>query len=158
MHAHAVFVELRLQDTSVLLRLQPDRERSVRALAHGAGYALSHLDTAPTPAMRAVLADLAASFENAGAKPAGESAARSALERAVRDVVPIATLHTRRRVPIDQRVPRWPLRMRSGAPDPARRRLWPYDVETAAMRLGQRRLVLREWLAGGGAHGRAALL
>jgi hypothetical protein len=76
----------------------------------------------------------------------GETTAIDALRGAIDDALSGATLHVKRRLDVEQRVPRWPLRMRSGAPDPSRGRLWPFDAETTSMHLGARRLVLREWL------------
>lgn len=142
-----IFLELRVDGAGLLLRLHPDSDGTTDALVRGAGHALSYLDAAPAPAIRDRISRLAKSFGGKAEGRTGESAAVEALTRAIEDVFPGASLEVKRRVPENQRAPRWPLLLRSGAPDPARGRLWPYDVETTAMRLGLRRLVLREWLA-----------
>jgi hypothetical protein len=144
--AAALFLELHVGGTSALLLLAPDPDQSLRALARAAGYALSYLDGELPTAIHEGLPLLTRHFEEDGDAAFDEGAARRALERAVRRAFPGATLTTRRRLPRDQPVPRWPATMRSGAPDPSQGRLWPYDLETAGMRLGRRRLLLREWL------------
>jgi hypothetical protein len=138
-----IYLELRVGDDAVTLRLEPDREAATSAWVRAGGWALSHLDHDPSPAIRARLSALGRAF-----------AACGSVARAVEETFRGATLRTKRRVDVDQRAPRWPLRLRSGAPDAARLphgSIWPFDAETTAMRLGLRRLVLREWLHEGDA-------
>jgi hypothetical protein len=139
------YLELRVGGDAVVLRLEPERVAK-GALARGAGFALSHLDLDPAPSIREGLSRLAHAFEERAKGASGDVAARDALGRAVSETLGGASLRTKRRVDVAQHVPRWPLRMRSGAPDLARGHMWPFDAETTAMRLGLRRLVLREWL------------
>ena len=141
MQGVTTYLDLRVGGDAVTLRVEPD-DAAKGALARGGGVALSHLDLEPAPPIRSKLGQLARAF----VEHAANGSALDALGRAVRETFPHATLHSKRRIDVEQRTPRWPLRMRSGAPDPSRGRLWPFDGETTAMRLGLRRLVLREWL------------
>jgi len=144
-HPMTLLFELRVGASGALLRLWPDLDRSARALSRNAGYALSYLDVSLAMPIRDGLSQLARAFSNE-TDVLDEDAARQALERAVHHAFSNASLVVRRRLPHDQRVPRWPATMRSGAPDLGRGTLWPYDIETIGMKLGTRRLVLREFL------------
>lgn len=139
------FLDLRDGDARLLLRFRPD-DGKVKALAFAAGFGLAYLDASPPTSMRDRLGELAAAFVRAGEGRSGEDDAMRAVERAVVEVFPHAKTKVLRRVPVDQRVPRWPVSMRSGEPDPKRGRLWPFDAETTGMQIGTRKLMLREWL------------
>jgi hypothetical protein len=130
--ADSLVVEVNVGPECVLLLLEPDPERNKRALVHGAGHALSHLDLELGPRSRPVVLELAKRFQNApdSADPV------AALGQEVR---------LRRRLFAGQRVPRWPLTFRSGTPRAGS--LWPFDAESAGLELGLRRAIFREGLS-----------
>jgi hypothetical protein len=141
-----VFATLRVGDASVLIALVPDPEGRERAMTRALGYAISHLTIEPPEPIRRGLGALGRTL---GALGDGETDERTALERIARAcaaAIPGARLVAQRRLPVDQRAPRWPCALRSGAPSEEGHRIWPYDAELAGLLIGRRRLLLREAL------------
>lgn len=154
----AVYAELRLGPDSALLALVPDPARVHRALAHALGYAISHLEDEPPEAIRRALGPLRERLEKLGGE---ESDERSALERIARTcaaAIPGARLAIVRRLPVDQRAPLPPVALRSGRPPAEGPGIWPFDAELAGLRVGRRRLLLRESMSAHAAERDAAWL
>ncbi|MCB9574414.1 MAG: hypothetical protein H6709_20220 [Kofleriaceae bacterium] len=159
-------LELRCDGARVILRLAPDPTGQRRALARGAGHALSHAGALPDP-LRALVLEAARRFGAPWPRPrrrrprrrrpggaaardrrrAGAGgAARGRAGRAGGGAAAVAVDAAHRRARLDAGVP------------------WPFDAELAALRLGRRRIVKREafddaaeaadraWLAGHGVH------
>ncbi len=128
------------------LRLFRDPGRAQRAFAHGGGYGIEHFDRVLDVRLHAALEALVSALRTSSAEePIFGVRLMSALEQAARDRG--ASLRPRRLVRDGQQVPRWPAAMRTGPP-PDDESLWPYDAELAALELGLRRLIRREWGAG----------
>lgn len=127
--------EARIGSERVLLLLESDPDRVKKALAHGAGHALSHLDLELGPASRPVVLELGRRFARAEGSEDVLGALRKACPASGR-------IELWRRLFPGQRVPRWPLALRSGRPRPGS--LWPFDAESAALDLGIRRAMFRE--------------
>lgn len=126
----SLVASLSVGDERVLLLVEPDLGREKRALAHGAGHALSHLDLELGASVRQPTLELGRRFARAGAtddplRVLGEAGAS-----------------LQRRLFAGQRAPRWPLALRSGRPQP--RSLWPFDAESAGLELGLRVATFRE--------------
>jgi flavin-dependent dehydrogenase len=128
--ADSLLLELSIGDERVLCLIEPDPERGKRALAHGAGHALSHLDLELATSVREPTLELARRFARTLATDDPMSVLRDAGAR----------LH--RRLFAGQRAPCWPLALRSGRPRP--RSLWPFDAESAGLELGLRVATFRE--------------
>lgn len=153
-----LYLTLELGGASMLLRLAADREEKAPALARIGDRALAYLDLSPPEPLKSRLGAFARACELEGVGAAGEASALDAAARAVGRAYPGARLTVRARASARQRVPRWPVSIRSGAPRPAAGVLWPYDVELTGMLLGTRRLVLREWSSDHGAEADARWL
>jgi hypothetical protein len=127
--------------------LAPDPERKARAFAHALGWSVAHLDAQLPEPFRARASALQRALSALGDTPTDEPTALPRIARAMASAIPGAKLVVRRRLPIDQRAPRWPVTIRSGAPSDAGRGIWPYDAELGGLLLGRRRLILRESLS-----------
>ena len=139
-----LFTSLVMGETSVTLLLTPDPERRAPALAHALGFAISHLDEDLPELVRQRLGPLRDSFTALGDGATDERSALERLARSCRATIPGARLVLRRRVPVGQRAPHWPLALHSGAPSEAGSGIWPFDHELMALLLDRRRVVLRE--------------
>ncbi len=130
----SLLFEVLLSNERALFLLEPDPDGSKPALARAPGHALSHLDLELGPALRELLPGLRQRLAAASAADPA-TALRNALGGAAR-----VELH--RRLLHGQSVPRWPLSLRSGRPEP--RSIWPFDAESAGLELGLRRAIFRE--------------
>lgn len=130
-------IDLRLGAERVTLLAEPDPDRRQRALVHGAGFALSHLDLELPPALRAVVLEVARRFAEA---PAGDPL--GLLAALAPEVEPLASAVLRRRILDGQRAPAFPPALRRGRPTPGS--LWPFDAESTALELGLRQVIYRE--------------
>lgn len=142
----SVFATLRVGDAGVLIALVPDAERRERAMAHALGYAISHLTADPPEPIRRGLGALGRTLAALGDAETEERIALERIARACAAAIPGARLVARRRLPPDQRAPRWPSTLRIGAPSEEGEHLWPYDAELAGLLIGRRELLLRESL------------
>lgn len=142
----SVFATLRVGDAGVLIALVPDPGRRERAMAHALGYAISHLTAEPPEPIRRGLGALARTLGALGDEPTDERTALERIARACAAAIPGARLVAQRRLPPDQRAPRWPGTLRSGAPREEGGGIWPYDAELAGLLTGRRELLLRESL------------
>jgi hypothetical protein len=142
----SVFATLRVGDAGVLIALVPDPERRERAMARALGYAISHLTAEPPEPVRQGLGALTRALEALGDEVTDERAALERIARACASAIPGARLVAQRRLPRDQRAPRWPCAMRSGAPAEHGHRIWPFDAELSGLAIGRRRLLVREAL------------
>ncbi len=133
--ADVLYLELLVSEERVLLLLEPDPDRSRKALTHGGGSALSHLDLELGPRARPVVLELARWFPTLAESDDPVEAISNRLD-------PSARLELLRRVPAGQKVPSFPLSLRSGKP--AHGTPWPFDAESAALALGTRRAAYRE--------------
>ena len=152
----SVIATLEVAGASVALAFVPDPEAP--AMARALGYAISHVGTDPPDPIRRHFAALTRSLASLGDAPTPESDALPRIARACRSAIPGARLVVRRRFPADQRAPRWPATMRSGAPCAAGRDVWPFDAELAGLLIGRRKLLLRESLTLADAESDAAWL
>lgn len=128
-------LEVNVDNDRALLLLEPDEGKVKKALAHGAGHALSHLDLELAPSVRSVTLALARRF--ARAEPD-------------EDALQVLGLPLHRRLFAGQRAPSWPLALRSGRPRNGG--LWPFDAESAGLVLGIRSATVREGLSEDEAH------
>lgn len=140
----SVYATLAIGEARVMMKLVPDPARRSRALAHALGFAISHLDADPAEPVRSRIDALKRALGGLDAAPADERVALPRIARAMSAAIPGARLVVRRRLPVDQRTPVWPVTMRSGAPAEAGRFIWPYDAELAGLLIGRRKLILRE--------------
>ncbi|MDH5491914.1 MAG: hypothetical protein OEY14_08165, partial [Myxococcales bacterium] len=145
-------------DQRATLRFDFDPQRSLRALAHGRSYALSHLEEELGAAVRGSVLALGEALSRGGPELMPFVELLGGLEATLRDFDPAARLTLRRRVPRGQPTPRWAPELRSAEPDSPGPALWPMDAELEGIRLGLRRLIKREWLSREGAERDAAWL
>lgn len=139
---------LRTGDERIALRFVWDPNRQARAMAHGAGYALSYVGRLDEgPGKRALVA-----VANALKQHTSEPSLENALA-AVADALPDgAGLIGVRAWMAGQKVPRWPAHLRSVQHQAAETQfLWPMDPEAAALAAGIRTLLKREGVLPGGA-------
>jgi hypothetical protein len=141
-----VFATLRVGDASVLIALVPDPGRRERAMARALGYAISHLTAEPPEPIRRSLGALSRALAALGDAETDERSALDRIARACAAAIPGARLVALRRLPSDQRAPRWPSSLRIGAPSEEGHRVWPYDAELAGLLIGRRKLLVRESL------------
>jgi hypothetical protein len=159
---------LRLDGRGERLSLVLEPAEVPRARARGGGWAVSHLERDVPAGLRSALDALAAHLEALGSAPRDLEAVVGALRQAPLGAKGPLTLTAGRRLLAGQRLRRWPLTLRSGAPDPGAGHPWPYDCELAALEIGLRSLVLRQdedpraleaderWLVSRGLHVRRA--
>jgi len=154
----SVIATLEVSGEGVALAFVPDPEARAPAMARALGYAITHVGTDPPESLRRHFSSLTRALATLGDAPAPESDALPRIARACRSAIPGARLVVRRRFPADQRAPRWPATLRSGAPRESGHGLWPYDAELAGLLIGRRKLLLRESLTLADAESDAAWL
>lgn len=142
--ATSTTLRVRAGEASVTLRLEADPEGHRRALAHGLGHALSHVEDLPGPELREAVLGAGRAFAELGHEPVSTRAAAAALTRILCGLRPHLVVESRGTSRTPVRPPRWPVWLRTGRPRLDRGELWPVDVELVALRLGHRHLIKRE--------------
>src|SRR5437016_1825550 len=122
MDAYSLTLQLRSGPVRLGLARDPGKER--RAIAHGLGCALWHVDPLEGPARDAVLA-LAEAWRKLGAGPAERPL--EALAEVLSRIDPEARLVMDGADQAAQPMPRWPAALRVGGAAPEA--LWPFDPE-----------------------------
>lgn len=139
-----LYLRLRAGEGRATLRLFRDEARTRAVFARGGGYGLDHvertLDDELAPAVSALARALAMLKEPAPWSRHALAALVTAARRAGGE------LRAHRLLLDRQALPRWSAAMRSGMPDDGG--LWPRDAELAALRVGARVLLRREWATG----------
>gem|GEM_PF-342569 len=142
----ALFVELHAGTERLTLRLFRDEDRTQRAFAHGGGYGVEHLERLVPPGCRRALVGAGKALSLLAEEPAWSPRLLDVLRAVVERHAPGTGLVVRRALASDQPIPRWPASLRSGGPE--RGATWPFDAELAALGIGARRLIRREWSTG----------
>lgn len=129
-----------LGSAELTLVAESDPGRTRRAMAHVAGWALSHVERDAPLELRSVLHALRSTPRSL----AEEEIDTSGLEARLREVVEASGARIERRclLPSSTPSPLWPLKTVTGPPIEGA--LFPFDRELAAFLLGLRRLIKRE--------------
>jgi hypothetical protein len=144
--SEVVVLQVRLGDARVFLRLEPDDQRELRAMAHGLGHALSHDASLVDPDLKQLVVTIAREFVRLGMERVSTERAIDALKSITTRLAPAAEIGVALGRERQGLLPRWPSTLRIGMPPPDRPVIWPFDPELVGLLLGVRRLLKREAL------------